>query len=255
MRLRLRRLIGTTVGRLPVRVRGGVAQGARWTLFPWTSYWRGTYEPLVQVAVCGLGGGDIRGWSCWDLGAHFGIYSIGLAMRVGAEGQVAAFEPNPESFARLERHRRMNNLPWLRTYRAAAAARTGLSELLTYGNLDSTTTHLAYEGEAAGESSAPLSVRTLSLDDEVEAGRLREPQFVKIDVEGSGHGALLGMRLSLAASRPAVLMAFHSESEVNGALSILEPLGYDRAAVAPSTSSPASMVGGDFWFTPRRPPV
>jgi len=50
------------------------------------------------------------------LGAHFGLYSVALALRVGPEGQVAAFEPNPVSFARLERHRRMNGLDRLKTY-------------------------------------------------------------------------------------------------------------------------------------------
>lgn len=63
-----------------------------------------------------LGGGNISGWNCWDLGAHFGLYSVALALRVGPEGQVAAFEPNPVSFARLERHRRMNGLDRLKTY-------------------------------------------------------------------------------------------------------------------------------------------
>jgi FkbM family methyltransferase len=158
-------------------------------------------------------------------------------------------EPNPESFARLERHRRMNNLPWLKTYQAAASAQSGVSQLLTYGNLDSTTTHLPYDGEAVGEMSVPLAVRTLRLDDEVEAGRLRAPQFVKIDVEGSGHGALLGMQRSLAASRPTLLIAFHNDAEVNGAMSILEPLEYHRTAIVPPLSGSDSMVGADFWFT------
>jgi len=247
---RLRRLLGATVGRFPVRVRSGIAQGARWTLFPWTSYWRGAHEPQVQAAVCGLGGGDIRGWSCWDLGAHFGIYSVGLAMRAGPGGQVAALEPNPESFARLELHRRMNALGWLRTYRAAAAARTGTAELLTYGDLGSMTTHLPYPDETVGAGAAPLPVRTLSLDDEVDAGRLRAPQFVKIDVEGSAHGALLGMARSLAASRPVLLVALHDDSEALGVLSVLDPLGYDRAPVAPQRAG-APMAGADFWFTPR----
>jgi chemotaxis protein MotA len=31
---------------------------------------------MHQVLV---GLGDVTGWSCWDLGAHFGIYGVGLA--------------------------------------------------------------------------------------------------------------------------------------------------------------------------------
>ena len=52
----------------PVRVRHGIAEGARWTLYPWSSYWRGTQEPAMHRAVNELG--DMAGGSCWDLGAH-----------------------------------------------------------------------------------------------------------------------------------------------------------------------------------------
>jgi hypothetical protein len=142
---RLRSFLASTLGLFPVRVRGGIAKGTRWTLYPWASYWRGTHEPEVQRVIEGLGGGSMAGWSCWDLGAHFGFCSVALSMRVGPSGQVAAFEPNPDSFARLERHRRMNRLTWLKTYQAAASDHTGSAELLTYGDLGSTSTHLRYD--------------------------------------------------------------------------------------------------------------
>ena len=68
----------------------------------------GNHEPwgrrYQRMELLGLGG------------VHFGLYSAALALRVGHEGQVAAFEPNPVSFARLERHRRMNGLDRLKTY-------------------------------------------------------------------------------------------------------------------------------------------
>jgi FkbM family methyltransferase len=246
---RLRRLVASTVGLIPVRVRKGAAKGALWTLYPWTSYWRGVHEPAVQAAIEGLGGGDIRGWSCWDLGAHFGYYSVALALRVGPQGQVAAFEPNPDSFARLERHRRMNHLAWLRTYEAAASQRTGTLELLTYGELDSTSTHLRYEGEALGPETAPIGIRALRLDELVESGELRPPRFVKIDVEGHGHRAVEGMGGAIAASRPTLIIAFHSKEEVDGVLAVLMPLGYRFAPIEPPLDA-GSMTGGDYLFTP-----
>jgi len=253
MNPRLRGIFSATIGQVPVTVRAGLIRGARWTLYPWTSYWRGTYEPAVQRMVVGLGGGDIRGWSCWDLGAHFGFYSIALAMRAGPEGQVAAFEPNPLSFARLERHRRMNDVACLRTYRAAASDRSGEAKLLTYGTLDSTSTHLRYDDEAKNAQSAPIRIRTVRLDELVESGELRAPRFVKIDVEGHAHRALGGMTSTLAASRPVLLVAFYTETEAEDSLRILGPLGYRRTTVVPSPSGPDSIVGGDFCFTFPRP--
>jgi FkbM family methyltransferase len=239
-------LTRTPLGLCPVRVRRGIARDARWTLFPWTSYWRGTHEPDVQAAMLALGGGDIRGWVCWDLGAHFGLYSVGLARRVGPAGEVAAFEPNPLSFARLERHRRMNDLSWLKLYRAAVSDQSGTAELFTYGNLASTTTHLRYEGETRASDIAPLSVQTIRLDELVKAGELRPPQFVKIDVEGHGHHAVRGMAETLAASRPIVLMAFHSRQEREETRAVLDPLGYAMTPIG------ADAEPSDFLFTPSR---
>src|SRR5205085_1089961 len=82
----------TPLGRWPVRVRSGIARGARWTLYPASAYWRGTHEPVLQSTLVALADAGIEGWSCWDLGAHFGLYSVGLARHVGPKGQVAAFE-------------------------------------------------------------------------------------------------------------------------------------------------------------------
>ncbi len=245
-------LLGRTpLGLWPVRVRGGVAAGARWTLYPWTSYWRGTHEPALQAALCALSGGDIRGWACWDLGAHFGLYSIGLARRVGPTGQVAAFEPNPVSFARLERHRRMNHLTWLKPYAAAVSAQSGTAEIYTYGNLATTTTHLPYEGETRSVDVGALAVRTLRLDDLVARGELRTPDFIKVDVEGHAHRALAGARHALAAKRPVLIVAFHSEAEVRGALGLLAPLGYDWRKIATDSGSLDGMIGHDFLFFPK----
>jgi FkbM family methyltransferase len=233
----------------PVRVRRGIAAGARWTLYPWSAYWRGTQEPAMHEALLGLG--DIRGWSCWDLGAHYGIYSIGLARRTGPSGAVAAFEPNPVSYARLERHRRMNGLAWMKTFEAAVSDAAGTAPLLTYGDLRSTTTHLAYENETGGAATQPIGVRTVVLDDLVASGELRPPDFIKVDVEGHAHKALAGARQTLAAKRPILIIAFHSEPEVEGVFQLLEPLGYEHTVIATDSGSAHAIVGHDLLFRPK----
>jgi FkbM family methyltransferase len=240
----------TPLGLLPVRVKSGVAAGARWTLYPWTSYWRATHEPAVQAALMQLGHGNIRGWNCWDLGAHFGLYSVGLARRVGPTGQVAAFEPNPFSYTRLERHRKMNALTWLKTYQAAASNTTGHAELFTYGSLYSTTTHLPYEGETHSLATKPMPIRTLKLDECVQTGDLLPPNFVKIDVEGHGHRALAGMSETLRTARPLFLIAFHSQNEVEGVLNLLDPLHYERMEVGQAGKGSDRLIGRDYLFTP-----
>jgi len=241
----------TRLDHCPVRVRRGIANGARWTIYPWTSYWRGTFEPALQAELSVLGDGNLRGWACWDLGAHFGLYSIGLARRVGPTGEVAAFEPNPVSFARLAHHQRMNRLPWLKLYRAAASDHSGQAEIFTYGNPHTTTTHLAYEGELHPPPAHALSVRTTRLDDLVAGGELRPPQFVKLDVEGHGHRAIAGMVNALRMTFPTLAVAFHSPEEIAGVLSVLNPLGYQCREIPPAPHDCGVRVGADYLFTFR----
>lgn len=240
----------TPLGLWPVRVRRGVAVGARWTLYPWTSYWRGTHEPEMQKTISSLGSGNIQGWACWDLGAHFGLYSVGLARRVGPSGQVAAFEPNPVSFARLSRHARMNALSWLKPYAAAVSDRSGQAELYTYGDLGTTTSHLPYQGENRTTDVGALTVPTICLDELVRKGELRAPDFVKIDVEGHGHHALRGMQETLARARPIVIAGFHSLEEVDGMLSIFKSLGYQWREIGNDLQSEQVKSNSDYLFTP-----
>lgn len=230
----------------PVRVQGGIAEGARWTLYPWSAYWRGTHEPVLQQALAELG--DMTGWSCWDLGAHYGLYSVGLARRVGPTGEVAAFEPNPLSFSRLERHRRMNELSTLRVFQAAVSNRAGEADLFTYGNLESTTTHLPYESETPGPAAKPIRVRLVKLDEFAVAEGLRPPDLIKIDVEGHAHHALAGASGFLAKSRPIVIAAIHSSAEVEGCDAVLLPLGYKRQRLETHSASPDPIAGHDFIY-------
>ncbi len=225
---------------LPVRVRRGLPAGARWTLFPWTAYWRGGYEPAVEQAILGLG--DLTGKVCWDLGAHYGYYSVGLALRTGPRGQVAAFEPSPASYARLERHQRMNRLDWLRPFPFALSDRAGKSRLITHDG--ETMNHLAYDGEVPTAATPSITIRTVRLDDLVAQGDILPPDFIKVDVEGHGHHALAGALRSIRAKRPVILMGFHSPQEVAGTEALLTPLGYQFTPV--QTSSPADRIGADY---------
>lgn len=157
----------------PVRVRHGLAQGARWTLYPFSAYWRGHFEGEMQAAIAALG--DFQGKVVWDLGAQYGIYSVGLAIRTGPSGQVVAFEPNPVSVARLRRHARSNRLPWLKALPYAASDEIGDAELITYGAAESTTNHLQFEGETRHPAWQPVAVPKVRADDLVKTGEIRHP--------------------------------------------------------------------------------
>jgi FkbM family methyltransferase len=214
----------TPLALLPVRVRGGIAKGARWTLLPYSAYWRGHGERDVEAAIHQLG--NLDGACCWDLGAHFGIYTIGLALAVGPGGQVAAFEPDPRSHARCAHHVRMNKLANVALFNAAVGERASRDKLIIGGGLGATGNHLRYEDEPVKRGEHTIDIVTLQLDELVANKQIRPPRFVKVDVEGHGGKALAGARQTLAEHRPVLVMSFHSEFELDAARAVLSPIGY-----------------------------
>jgi FkbM family methyltransferase len=202
---------------LPVRARGGLIRGARWTLYPFTSYWRGTSD---LEAVRWIDRFVRPGGVAWDLGAHFGLYTVGMATRVGATGQVVSLEPEPAAFARCRRHVGMNRLDWVRIFPLAASSTNGAVGLVSAEGAGSTTSYVTRDPGAG-----PL-LTSVRLDDLMARENLRPPDFVKVDVENHGAEALEGARGVLASARPNLLMSFHSEDELAGTQAILAPLGY-----------------------------
>ncbi len=118
-----------------------------------------------------------------------------------------------------------------------------------YEGMESTSTHLAFEGETWNESIPTMQVKTLRLDDLVDAREIIAPDFIKLDVEGHGHKALAGAARTIARSRPVLLVGLHSEAEISGILAVLTPLRYRTTPIfkeAPATPS----SGYDYLFEP-----
>ena len=230
---------GTRLQLWPVRVRAGLARGARWTLYPFSSNWRLGGEQDLEMAFNLLN--PKAGAVCWDLGAHFGIYTVGFARQVGNEGQVYAFEPDPVAFARLRRHARMNKLNNVKLFNIAASDRDGELKLIITGGLGSTVTHAKYEDELVSDQAEFLTSKCARLDTLVQSGELRLPNFIKVDVEGHGAEALAGAVSSIKLSRPIIALSIHSPHEWEASRSLLQPLNYTPVIRAKTT-------GG--WETP-----
>lgn len=224
----MRRLVAlflahTPVQYWPVRIRHGYLAGARWTLWPHSAYWRGHYEPEVQAALARVA--PPRNGVAWDLGAHFGFYTLWLARAVGPAGQICAFEPDPVSCARLRRHVAMNRCDHVRVYPLAVSDRDETQQLVLSQGAGATTSHLPYQGEDARHANT-IAVRSAALDELARRDELRAPHFIKIDVEGHASAALRGARRTLEQHRPVILVSLHSPDEADGVRTEVSALHY-----------------------------
>ena len=203
-----RLLSATPLALLPVRVRKGPARGARWTLLPFSFNWRegGEGDLVPGLALVQ----PLRGAVCWDFGAHFGIHAIGMAMQVGPTGQVAAFEPDPVAFTRLERHIRINRLVNIRAYSAAVSEATGSVQLISSCGLGSTFSHMRYPDEPEPDPREVIAVNSVAPDELVRKGEILLPHLIKVDVQGHGANAIAGSIRSIRASSPVILFSHHT---------------------------------------------
>jgi len=212
-------------GLVSVTVRKGSNKGLKWTLYPYSAYWRGEAEERDTVSAITT---YIReGSVCYDLGAHFGFYSLMMAVTAGHSGSVFAFEPEPTSFKRLARHIALNGLgKRCHAFNVASSSTETIGAMASGVGGGATTTHFRYEDETDFDGKNTIKVRTVRIDSLFAQGTLKAPDFVKIDVEGHAGQALEGMRDTIDISRPVVLLSTHGAQERCAIDSFFAPRGY-----------------------------
>jgi FkbM family methyltransferase len=120
-----------------------------------------------------------RGETVLDVGAHWGLYTVETAARVGPEGRVFAFEPCPTVLPCLTRT--VARLPNV-TLIAAAVSDCSASATLAVPP-DASMASLADGTATAGLRT--FKVNTVTIDTLLEEGMFGSADFVKCDVEGA----------------------------------------------------------------------
>lgn len=161
----------------------------------------GTYEPGTTAVVKIL---LRRGMIAVDVGAHVGYYSRLFAKLVGDAGKVYSFEPNPRTFAVLQRNTRMFSNVSL--FNMAVLDRD--TAIALYESSGRSSHDSIWESNADSSTGSVLvSARPL---DNVLAGV--SPHLIKVDVEGSELEVLHGMTRLLSWSQGLILIVEWSPS-------------------------------------------
>jgi len=217
-----------------IQVQGGSAKGL-WLqidLLNERGWWLGKHEPATQEALQqALGPNKVM----YDVGAYIGFHALPAA-RLGA--QVIAFEPDPESAARLRAHVYRNGLEHsVRTIEAAVWSNAGASIPFRRG-LPRSQGGVCWKDRrpvlATGELTQVAAVR---LDDFVADGG-PAPHVIKIDVEGAESEVLKGAAGILQVHRPVLFIEVHTASENTAVNRILGDAGYSARWDIPAEGFP-----------------
>jgi FkbM family methyltransferase len=182
----------------------GPSRGLRYRIMaPFLAPIVGGWEPAAQrLMVRHVPAGSVA----YDIGANIGIHTLLLSRLVGLEGQVYAFEPVPELYARLCENVSLNpGLPAARPVQLALGDRSGTAAFYTGHHAGAG--HLAASGPDTGER---ILVSTSVLDEFVYRDHHPPPGFIKIDVEGAEGSVLAGAEQVLSNARPILMVDLHS---------------------------------------------
>jgi len=155
-----------------------------------------------------------------DGGANIGYFTSIAAKAVGPSGRVHAFEPQPDNRRRLTEHVSMNGLTNVVTiHDVALSDQPGEVELHTFEN--PAANHGQSTFFAGTQATRKVRVRTVRLDDYLPGVA---PRLIKLDIEGAEPLAIAGMRNTLRAHRPAVIVELNATTLARAGFATREPL-------------------------------
>jgi FkbM family methyltransferase len=170
-----------------------------------------------------------------DIGANIGLYSLMAAARVGSTGKVYAFEPLAGNFASLVENVRLNGFcEQITPFSIALTDSPGLFPFhyrsLEPGSSGSQLHEAIDDHEKVFQPLVTEMKYGASLDELVEAGILRHPDVVKIDVDGNEARILRGMRSLLTSERRPRLISVEVNARERQALfAFMQAQGYTFA--------------------------
>lgn len=216
---------------------------------------RGLHEAVLSLLAPGA--------RVVEVGANIGYYTLSMALRVGAEGQVTAFEANPRMVGLIERSVRLNGVhERVRLIGKAAMDAPGEVTFVTSrrnsgGGFVSIWSHLPYDDGVA------ITVEAVRLDD-LDCGRV---DLIRIDAEGTEPFILRGAAGILASHPEIVVVMEWSVIQMASRTSVPEfvgwltgmgfrfwRIGYDGVFTAVSAEGMLTLDACDV-FASRRPPV
>jgi FkbM family methyltransferase len=145
------------------------------------------------------------GMTFFDIGAHFGFFTLLASSIVGESGQVHSFEPTPSTFAVLQenvapmKNVRVNNMAMYKEVTTISFNDFGPG-LSAFNSLYDPRLS---ESRKTGVKSTTHQVQATSVDAYV-ANTGAKPDFIKIDAESAEIDILNGMTKTLAEIRPLV---------------------------------------------------
>ena len=176
------------------------------------------------------------GMTLFDLGAHFGLFSLAALHYGGADSRAVAVDPSPTACRITSIQAQLNRVAdRLRIVRACASDCTGWREMVDSGVQSGS----YFVSPGRDHTSGELTRTRSTTIDALVAQFKFQPTHIKIDVEGYEEAVLRGGSRTLGrADGPLLFVELHNEMVSNrggnpsDALGLLRQLGYETLSPA-----------------------
>ncbi|MHB9072570.1 MAG: FkbM family methyltransferase [Desulfobaccales bacterium] len=219
-------------------------------------YFYGHYHERYEAALVArlLENNDVF----WDIGANVGYFTLVAATALANRGQIVAFEPGKNAYARLTENISLNPYENIQTYPVAVSDREGEAVLHVSGDIADSSASLFLTG---GGQAGHEVCRTVALDQFWTAENLRPPTLIKLDAEGAELAVLQGGQGLISQSPPMFLMEMEEKNLIAAGASkaaiqqFLSAYGYRAAHLRKgrwyATTDLNAVKGRNiFWFNP-----
>lgn len=162
-----------------------------------------------------------------DVGANIGYYTLVAAQRVGPEGKVFAFEPDPANFALLQNNVALNRLSQVQVFACALYHQDAEGHLFL--SADNFGDHRVYQADTARQTHRiPLR------HGDTQLGALTDRiDFLKIDTQGAEYFVVKGLQQLIQKNRQHLSMILefcpygirHSGADGHELVRLLEDFG------------------------------
>jgi FkbM family methyltransferase len=183
----------------------------------------GRYEPQVVSVLLSISDA-IK--VAYDIGAHVGYMSLALAERLGSDGKVFAFEPEPENIAIMQELIIRNDLQHIVCVIPVALANVnGEQKLIKWKSSSMHLLEKALDGQNVCDCSS-TNVATCTLDSFIFEQSNPPPDLLKIDVEGAEVLVLQGSLRTLDTYSPKIIIEIHGPKNTLKVWGLLQSLDY-----------------------------
>ena len=165
-----------------------------------------------------------KGDTIIDVGGHIGFFTIAAARRCGEKGRIYTFEPNPDTFKRLIKNIKANNLSQVETNNIAISKKEGVLNLKVGDSTEGST--IMSKGKLK-EYERNISVVSNTLDNIVLEKKIKKIDLLKIDAEGAEVLILKGAENHALSITEKILIETHSKELRKKCKNMLQSNGFE----------------------------